>query len=317
MRSATVTMSEHTHSTDLGQAPRAQPLRSDARRRLRRPCAYFESTRRSTASASSSSPSSAAPASSSTSPRRSSSRRRASRTRSRRRAPGRRERPWPLIGLGLVGVASRPGSRGRRSGRTATPGSCSSSSAPRSSGSRAQGARAAPPTRARSRRRTRGGSRRLFKGLAIAFATLVALSSSRPRLRGDFHVHLGHGVGDRNYVVAARASSEPRTGSGSASCALDLRDGASRRGDASKRGSTSASCASSSRRAWRCASKGDAQVGHVDDPRQRERRSQRRRESSERGARARPRRARRRRRSAGRPRRTMSADAASLLHDER
>jgi phage shock protein PspC (stress-responsive transcriptional regulator) len=45
--------------------------------------------------------------------------------------------------------------------------------------------------------------RRVLKGIAIAFATLIALFFVAAAVFASiFHVHLGNGVGDRNYVVA-------------------------------------------------------------------------------------------------------------------
>jgi phage shock protein PspC (stress-responsive transcriptional regulator) len=116
----------------------------------------------------------------------------------------RRDRPWPLIGLALVGIAlaillsratlwphgdawflllvaggvilwiTRHGTT-----RTAT-------------------ADASTLAAEDSRR-----MRRVFKGLLIAFGTLVALVLVAAAVfAAVFHVHVGNGVGDRNYVVS-------------------------------------------------------------------------------------------------------------------
>jgi phage shock protein PspC (stress-responsive transcriptional regulator) len=115
----------------------------------------------------------------------------------------RRDRPWPLIGLALVGVALAsllsqatlwPHGDAwilllvaggailwitRHSNRVAT-------------------GDAAALAAEDSRR-----LRRVFKGLAIAAGTIVALTLVAAAVFASiFHVHIGRGVGDRNYVVA-------------------------------------------------------------------------------------------------------------------
>jgi len=115
----------------------------------------------------------------------------------------RRDRPWPLIGLALVGVAlATLLSRATlwphgdawvllllagagilwitRHGKTATTSDASALAAEDS-------------------RRIR----RVFKGLAIAFGTIVALLLVAAAIfAAVFHVHLGRGAGERQYVPA-------------------------------------------------------------------------------------------------------------------
>jgi phage shock protein PspC (stress-responsive transcriptional regulator) len=115
----------------------------------------------------------------------------------------RRDRPWPLIGLALVAIAAAillsratlwPHGDAwillllaggailwiTRHGTTAPTADASTLAAEDS-------------------RRVR----RVFKGLAIAFGTIVALLFIAAAIfAAVFHVHLGRGVGDRNYVVA-------------------------------------------------------------------------------------------------------------------
>jgi phage shock protein PspC (stress-responsive transcriptional regulator) len=115
----------------------------------------------------------------------------------------RRDRPWPLIGLALVGVALAsllsqatlwPHGDAwillllagaailwitRHSNRVATDD--------------------APALAAEDSRRLR----RVFKGLAIAAGSIVALTLIGAAVFASiFHVHVGRGIGDRNYVVA-------------------------------------------------------------------------------------------------------------------
>ena len=129
----------------------------------------------------------------------------------------RRDRPWPLIGLGLVAVAlvtllSRatlwPHGDAwiplliagaailwiTRHGRGAT-------------------ADAAALASEDSRR-----IRRLVKRIAIAFGTLLALLLvGAAVIAATFDVHLGNGVGDRSYVVAGTEDLRAPTSSASAS----------------------------------------------------------------------------------------------------
>ena len=116
----------------------------------------------------------------------------------------RRDRPWPLIGLGLVarrsGVAALAGDAlaPRRRG-----GSCSSSPVPRSSGSRASGNAGTGRRGRRLQVRTRVCMRRVFKRIAITLGTLVALVLvSAAIVAAAYNVHLGNGIGDRSYTVA-------------------------------------------------------------------------------------------------------------------
>ena len=136
----------------------------------------------------------------------------------------RRDRPWPLIGLALVGVAiaillSRatlwPHGDAwflllvaggvilwiTRHGTAAT-------------------ADASTLAAEDSRR-----MRRFFKGFAIAFGTLVALVLVAAAVfAAVFHVHLGHGVGDRTYVVSDAQDLHGSYTLGVGDLKVDLRD---------------------------------------------------------------------------------------------
>jgi phage shock protein PspC (stress-responsive transcriptional regulator) len=116
----------------------------------------------------------------------------------------RRERPWPLIGLALLAIAGAV----LLSHATLWPQGDAwiplllaggailwitrhSSKTPATTDAAALAAED-------SRR-----MRRVLKGIAIAFATLIALFFVAAAVFASiFHVHLGNGVGDRNYVVA-------------------------------------------------------------------------------------------------------------------
>jgi phage shock protein PspC (stress-responsive transcriptional regulator) len=116
----------------------------------------------------------------------------------------RRERPWPLIGLGLVAVAGAV----LLSHATLWP--HGDAWIPlliagaailwvTRHGSKAPATTDATALAAEDSRRIR----RVFKGIAIAFGTLVALLLVMAAIfAAIFHVHLGNGVGDRHYVVA-------------------------------------------------------------------------------------------------------------------
>jgi phage shock protein PspC (stress-responsive transcriptional regulator) len=115
----------------------------------------------------------------------------------------RRDRPWPLIGLALVGIAAAT----LLSRATLWPHGDAwivllvvggailwitrhGTAAPTADAS----ALAAEDSRR---------ARRVFKGIAIAFGTVVALLLVTAAVfAAIFHVHVGSGVGDRQYVVA-------------------------------------------------------------------------------------------------------------------
>ena len=197
-------MNEHTHSRRTrDQAAGAQPLRSHARRRQRGPGATTSrSTPRSTASASSCSRCSAAPASSSTSPPRSSCPTRARRTRScRRRSESRRDRPWPLIGLGLARRRGRRPALARDArGRTATRGSCCSSPGVAILWITRHGTAERDDGRGRARRSGLASHPPLLQvGSCSRSPSLVALVLVAAAIFASVvHVHVGRGVGDRD-----------------------------------------------------------------------------------------------------------------------
>jgi phage shock protein PspC (stress-responsive transcriptional regulator) len=115
----------------------------------------------------------------------------------------RRDRPWPLIGLGLVAVAvasllSRATlwPRGDAWVLLFLAGAAILWITRQRSAATADAAALG----AEDSRRVR----RLVKGVAIAFGTIVALLLVAAAVfAASFHVHLGHGVGDRSYVVSS------------------------------------------------------------------------------------------------------------------
>jgi phage shock protein PspC (stress-responsive transcriptional regulator) len=137
----------------------------------------------------------------------------------------RRDRPWPLIGLALVGVALAsllsqatlwPHGDAwillllaggailwitRHSNRAATDD--------------------ATALAAEDSRRLR----RVFKGLAIAAGTIVALILVGAAVFASiFHVHIGRGIGDRNYVVAGAEDLHRNYRLGIGDMTVDLRN---------------------------------------------------------------------------------------------
>jgi phage shock protein PspC (stress-responsive transcriptional regulator) len=136
----------------------------------------------------------------------------------------RRERPWPLIGLALVGVAVASllaratlwphgdawwllliaggailwiTRHGTSAAATADPKELAADD---------------------SRR-----MRRVFKRIAIAFGTIVALILVAAAIfAAIFHVHLGRGIGDRNYVVAGTDELRPNYRLGIGDMKVDL-----------------------------------------------------------------------------------------------
>jgi phage shock protein PspC (stress-responsive transcriptional regulator) len=116
----------------------------------------------------------------------------------------RRDRPWPLIGLALVGVAlASLLSRATLwpHGDAWVPLLVAGGAIlwiTRHGSSKSATADASALAAADSRQ-----MRRLFKGIAIAFGTIIALVLVAGAIfAAIFHVHLGNGVGDRRYVVA-------------------------------------------------------------------------------------------------------------------
>jgi phage shock protein PspC (stress-responsive transcriptional regulator) len=137
----------------------------------------------------------------------------------------RRDRPWPVIGLGLIAIVLAS----LLSKATLWP------HGDAWFGFLVLGAAilwitrhgrkdpsADVPTLARQDSRRVG---RLFKGLAIAFATLVALAFiSAAAVASVFHVHLSHGVGNHNYVVTSAAELNRSYTLGVGKLTLDLRE---------------------------------------------------------------------------------------------
>jgi phage shock protein PspC (stress-responsive transcriptional regulator) len=120
----------------------------------------------------------------------------------------RRDRPWPLIGLALVAVAGAI----LLSRATLWPHGDAWVLLLLAGGvilwvtRHGAGAAAATADRdpaalaAEDSRRVR----RVFRGLLIAFGTLVALVLVAAAVfAAVFHIHLGHGIGDRSYVVSS------------------------------------------------------------------------------------------------------------------
>ena len=137
----------------------------------------------------------------------------------------RRERPWPLIGLALVGVAvvsllSRAtlwphgdawivlliaGGAILWITRHGSVNATEDASALAAEDSRRVG--------------------RVFKGIAIAFGTILALLLVAAAIfAAVFHVHLGRGVGDRRYVVAGAQDLRRDYRLGIGDMTLDLRN---------------------------------------------------------------------------------------------
>lgn len=115
----------------------------------------------------------------------------------------RRDRPWPLIGLALVAIAAAT----LLSRATLWPHGDAWIVLLVAGGAILWITRhgTAAPTADASALATEDSRRvrRVFKGLAIAFGTIVALLLVTAAVfAAVFHVHVGSGVGDRNYVVA-------------------------------------------------------------------------------------------------------------------
>jgi phage shock protein PspC (stress-responsive transcriptional regulator) len=115
----------------------------------------------------------------------------------------RRDRPWPLIGLALVAIAAAT----LLSRATLWPHGDAWIVLLLAGGAILWITRhgTAAPTADASTLAVEDSRRvrRVFKGLAIAFGTIVALLLVTAAVfAAIFHVHVGSGVGDRNYVVA-------------------------------------------------------------------------------------------------------------------
>src|SRR4051794_26612489 len=136
----------------------------------------------------------------------------------------RRDRPWPLIGLGLVGIAlaswlakATLWPRGDASLLLAVLGVAILRITRHS---RRVATEPVEMAREDSRR-----MRRFFVGISIAFGTLVALVLVATAIfAAVFHVHVGNGVGDRNYHAATTQDLHASYKLGIGNLVLDLRD---------------------------------------------------------------------------------------------
>jgi phage shock protein PspC (stress-responsive transcriptional regulator) len=139
----------------------------------------------------------------------------------------RRERPWPLLGLGLMAVAAAvliAHGAFWPSGDVAWVLLLIAGATilwiTRRVERRAPAPAAAPVDLAKEDSRRVG---RLFKWLAITFAILVVLLLiAAASLAAAFHVHLGNGVGNRNYAVASTSALAPNYKLGIGDMHLDL-----------------------------------------------------------------------------------------------
>ena len=140
----------------------------------------------------------------------------------------RRERPWPLLGLGLVTVAAAvliAHGAFWPSGDAAwvlllLAGAAILWITRRVERRASASASSAPVELAKEDSRRVG---RLFRWLAIAFATLLVLILiAAASLAAAFHVHVGNGVGDRKYVVASATDLKPAYKLGIGNLRLDL-----------------------------------------------------------------------------------------------
>ena len=138
----------------------------------------------------------------------------------------RRERPWPLIGLALVAVAFVS----LLSHATLWPHGDAwflllVAGAAILWITRRSDRKAASPDAAALAVEDSRRIRRVFKGFAIAFGTLVALILVATAVfAASFHVHVGNGVGDRNYVVAGAGDLDRNYTLGIGDMTLDLRN---------------------------------------------------------------------------------------------
>ena len=139
----------------------------------------------------------------------------------------RRERPWPLFGLGLVTVAAAvliAHGAFWPSGDAAWVLLLLAGAAilwiTRRVERRASVAPAAPVELAKEDSRRVG---RVFRWLAITFAILVVLVLiAAASLAAAFHVHLGNGVGDRTYAVTSTTDLKPKYKLGIGDLRVDL-----------------------------------------------------------------------------------------------
>ena len=145
----------------------------------------------------------------------------------------RRDRPWPLIGLGLVGVAVVT----LLSRATLWPHGDAWLLLLLAGGAilwiTRHGTRATPTADAAalaaedSRR-----MRRVLKGVAIAFGTIIALLLVAAAIfAAVFRVHIGHGIGDRSYVVAGAQDLRREYKLGIGEMTVDLRNVRFHRGE--------------------------------------------------------------------------------------
>jgi phage shock protein PspC (stress-responsive transcriptional regulator) len=134
----------------------------------------------------------------------------------------RRDRPWPLIGLALLAIAAAT----LLSRATLWPHGDAWIVLLLAGGAILWLTRhGAVPTADASTLAAEDSRRirRLFKGLAIAFGTIVALVLVAAAIfAAVFHVHLGSGVGDRTYVVAGTQDLRPAYKLGIGDLKVDL-----------------------------------------------------------------------------------------------
>ena len=230
----------------------------------------------------------------------------------------RRDRPWPLIGLALVAIAAAT----LLSRATLWPHGDAWIVLLVAGGAILWITRhgTAAPTADASALATEDSRRvrRVFKGLAIAFGTIVALLLVTAAVfAAVFHVHVGSGVGDRNYVVAGVQDLQKTYKLGIGDMTVDL---SNVRFHAGKTRVSARVDAGNLRVivpddvALRVS--GDAQLGQVDLLGQADDGRNVDKSVDQAGAGPCPRRARRRRQSAGHARRTMTGNGTDVLHDE-
>jgi phage shock protein PspC (stress-responsive transcriptional regulator) len=137
----------------------------------------------------------------------------------------RRDRPWPLIGLALVAVAFAS----LLSRATLWPHGDAWFLFLVAGGAilwitRHGGGHPDPDAKSLAVEDSRR-VRRVFKGIAIAFGTIIALIFVATAVfAAAFHVHVGNGVGDRNYVVAGTVDLHRDYKLGIGDMTLDLRN---------------------------------------------------------------------------------------------
>jgi phage shock protein PspC (stress-responsive transcriptional regulator) len=146
----------------------------------------------------------------------------------------RRNRPWPLIGLGLltVGMASLLSHTTLWPHGDVWPGLLILGAAilyftRHTVAPEPQVGPTSGPdsTTAVAQPRHRNPVATFFKAIAIAFATILALLAIAVAIFGaTFHVGIGHGVGERHVIVATASSLEPSYRLGVGTMVLDLRN---------------------------------------------------------------------------------------------